>query len=901
MSEAAHLTAEKEKKYLFSVIVPVYKTEEYVAETIESVLNQTIGFTHNIQLILVNNATPDGAGEICKKYRDIYPDNIVYVELLENRGPSGARNAGIPYVKGKYVNFLDSDDKWAKDAFEKVYAFFERHKDIECAICRRHYFEAWDSWFYDDRYFTQTRVCDLFSDADFSQFWIGPVFFHYSLFDMVRWDEQALYSEDTKLLNEILLRTEKYGAVREAVFYYRKRASENLSQVGMQRKSRYWYFDSLDRSYLYLVERSKQMYGAVIPYIQFVLMQEVEWRITQKDFPPEMGPADMRQYREKLREVLENIDDAVIMRQPKLWKEYKIACLQIKYGRDIEKDVELRKGALYFRNLNICSLTDKSILTIVEHHVEGENLVLDGKINMPFSPERYKVVAVDDLEREYPVEDYPGDESNVRCALGEPCLVKRCFRVSVPLAGVQEIRFLIRWGEIERELYLNFGKFAHLTTQLSTTYCVEKRYLFTTAGYAIRVEMADSGKDRVHEQALRWELVRRRCKRALFLRAAQPLLKKSLKGKQLWLFADRMTKAGDNAEYLFRYLKEHPQPGVQAVFAVSKDSPDYRRMKQYGKVIPIESVRYQLYHLAADVMLSSLWGRALDDPFGWHRDFVRDLDRKRYVYLDHALTKDDISSEVNKHARNFAMWTTGADAETDSILRYPYGYGESVPRTTGLARYDAIYPAIDTKKEKRVLFAPTWRKGLAVAFDENGMVRYSEAFKESEFFDFYNRLINDERILTAMRDKGYTGILKLHPTIQKQEKDFKTNNVIGLYRQGEAYEKEFFDTSLVVTDYSSIAMDFGFVKCPVIYAQFDKEEFYRTHSYHESYFDYEKDGFGPVCYDYESTVQALLCMLARDCVMEREYEARREAFFAHLDDHNCERIIKEVLGIDERV
>ena len=96
-----------------------------------------------------------------------------------------------------------------------------------------------------------------------------------------------------------------------------------------------------------------------------------------------------------------------------------------------------------------------------------------------------------------------------------------------------------------------------------------------------------------------------------------------------------------------------------------------------------------------------------------------------------------------------------------------------------------------------------------------------------------------------------------------------------------------------------MAMDYAFVKRPVIYAQFDREEFYRTHSYHVNYFDYEQDGFGPVCGDYESTVQAILYALEKDCVMEEPYLSRREAFFAHIDDKNCERICRAVLSLGQ--
>ena len=116
----------KEWDYKFTVVTPVYQVEEYLKDTIESVINQTVGFQENIQLILVNDGSLDNSEEICLKYQEQYPDNILYLKK-ENGGVSSARNEAFPYIRGKYVNFLDSDDMWALDAFEIIYHFFEEH------------------------------------------------------------------------------------------------------------------------------------------------------------------------------------------------------------------------------------------------------------------------------------------------------------------------------------------------------------------------------------------------------------------------------------------------------------------------------------------------------------------------------------------------------------------------------------------------------------------------------------------------------------------------------------------------------------------------------------------------------------------------------------------------------
>src|SRR5699024_3035417 len=90
-----------------------------------SVLNQT---EKSVQLILVNDGTPDSSGEIAKKYANKY-SNIIYLEQ-ENKGVSSARNLGMTFAEGEFWNFMDPDDTISEKTLENVYAFFKPRKHI---------------------------------------------------------------------------------------------------------------------------------------------------------------------------------------------------------------------------------------------------------------------------------------------------------------------------------------------------------------------------------------------------------------------------------------------------------------------------------------------------------------------------------------------------------------------------------------------------------------------------------------------------------------------------------------------------------------------------------------------------------------------------------------------------
>ena len=111
-----------------SVIVPVYNVEKYIEKCLESLVNQTL---EDIEIIIVNDGSTDNSKKIIEKY--LKNKKVVYLEK-SNGGLSSARNYGIPYAKGEYIGFIDSDDYIEKTMFEKMYnkAIEEKSDMVEC-------------------------------------------------------------------------------------------------------------------------------------------------------------------------------------------------------------------------------------------------------------------------------------------------------------------------------------------------------------------------------------------------------------------------------------------------------------------------------------------------------------------------------------------------------------------------------------------------------------------------------------------------------------------------------------------------------------------------------------------------------------------------------------------------
>lgn len=109
---------------LVSIITPLYNSEKYIKETIESVLNQTY---KNWEMIIVDDCSKDLGSEIVKLYQ-AKDKRIKLLELSKNLGGAGARNKAIEESQGRFIAFLDSDDIWKKEKLEKQINFMKKNK-----------------------------------------------------------------------------------------------------------------------------------------------------------------------------------------------------------------------------------------------------------------------------------------------------------------------------------------------------------------------------------------------------------------------------------------------------------------------------------------------------------------------------------------------------------------------------------------------------------------------------------------------------------------------------------------------------------------------------------------------------------------------------------------------------
>lgn len=112
---------------LISIIVPIYKVEKYIRRCVDSILNQTY---ENLEIILVNDGSPDGCAKICDEYT--VKDSRIKVIHKNNEGLGFARNAGLDCATGKYITFIDGDDYIGSEHLEKMYRSIKKTGTDTC-------------------------------------------------------------------------------------------------------------------------------------------------------------------------------------------------------------------------------------------------------------------------------------------------------------------------------------------------------------------------------------------------------------------------------------------------------------------------------------------------------------------------------------------------------------------------------------------------------------------------------------------------------------------------------------------------------------------------------------------------------------------------------------------------
>ena len=867
-----------EKKYKFSVIMPIYNSEEYFKDSVNSVINQTIGFD-NIELIVVNDGSTDNIEERCLKLKEKYP-NIVYVKQ-NNKGASAARNKGLSLASGEYVCFLDADDAWNTETFKYVYEI----KDDIIVVNKARYLKKNKYIKKFDPEKTNIQEGKVSIDKKWNQAFniVNNVFIKTKLAKKYKFNENLKYYEGLEYVNRIILDAKEYTNCAYGAYLIRYRDQKD-SLMDKAKNDENYYLPTIKNSIEYLINISKKKSKKVSKFIQYLIVDNVNERslvVANKD------KVDVKKYINKLKELLNEVEEDVFEKYLEELLANKLYLIELKNETD---KLKYKDGSFFLNDKVVLSL-EKELFEISIFEYRHKKLYIAGKLKRIDDDKKYKTyLKVND--KKYYLKTFP--LSQPYCVTndveGNRLLSDYGFEIYLDIKPGDVIEAYTSYqGNDEIGLSIVHEKHSKFNF-LKNSHFAYDGLLFTKDDKHIYVKKYNLFKKQALEIKYDFELLKNHQLKVFGCRMLY-YMAKLFKRKDIWLVQEKTDAANDNAYHLFKYIMKQKDKSYKAYFVINKKSKDYKMMKQYGPVIGHYSVKHLIYFLLSDKIISSQANGAVDNIFGSYKKYLRDLYNFQFVFLQHGVTKDDNSLFFNKFYRNFKIFVTVANPEYKSILYYDYYYGPDVVKCTGFPRYDNL---VDESK-KQIVILPTWRKFLTGPIDPfTRIYAVNSHFKDSDFYKFYNKLINDEKLLNKMREKGYTGIFGLHPYLMSNNIYFKDNDVFKIERGYTDYGKVFKEGSLLITDYSSVPFDFAYLKKPVLYTQIDREFFFNNHAYVEGYYDYKRDGFGPVCEDYETTVNEIIKLLDNDCKLEKTYEKRIDKFFMHNDRNNCKRVYEEI-------
>ena len=862
-------------KKVFSVIIPIYNVEEYLAETIDSVINQTVGLD-KIEIILVNDGSKDNSKAICEQYVKKYPKTVVYIEQ-KNSGVSAARNNGLDHAKGKYVNYLDSDDCWQEDVFEKVERMFEENPQVDIIGVRQknfeanHRFDALDYKYKDN----EDGVYDITEHDSFIQLSVTSGFFRIEAAKTARFDERIKYSEDAKYIYDITInRKNKYlGLIGSSFHFYRKRFAQT-SAIQTKDNKKDWYQQTVKLSYMYLLDRCKKEFPEILRTIMTYIIFDYQWRYkADLDKVIDFSDKEKKQYIEDTIFLYKNSDDDIILRSQFLTVLAKQHVLLLKYDHDETKMLEERfKYTSEFPvqfNINYIDIKD-------------DRLRLKGIVDLLYS-KKIELYCINNKKHKI---DFKRDATQVNYHNVFNEKVNKCeFDFEMDLEKNNNIKFIARVNKKEYVLKPAFYKHLHVQGYKGAYKRIDK-YNLKKKPKGITLNKKTIF---FNEVLLLGIMFLKRRFRSLLYRLCYRM-NKLFKKKEIWLICDRVDVAGDNAEALFKYISKVKPENVDYYFVLNKDSKDVERIKKYGKVLYYNSCKYVNKFLLCDKLISSHFD---DHVFGSKKidNYLLDLTNYKYIFLQHGVTYNNISPLINKFIYDVSLFTTVSDRETDLIVNDErFGYGKDIVKPLGFARYDKLIKP--KKMENVILLAPTWRAGLKL----DNIGGYIEGFKKTDFYILYNKLISDKRILDSLKKYNYKIRFCLHYRLRSQIVDFKNSKYVDFITDPN-YSKEIINSKALITDYSSLSFDFAYLGKPIIYNNQDKESFYKQQFYTEYPEERPNFLFGDVVYDYETLVNKIVELIKNDCKNSKEYIDKSKKFFKHHDTNNCKRIYEEILKI----
>ncbi|MFN0283776.1 MAG: CDP-glycerol glycerophosphotransferase family protein [Kineosporiaceae bacterium] len=844
-----------------SIVTAVYDVARYLPEFLASIEAQRGVDLSRVEIVAVDDGSTDESLDVLRRWQE--SSRLTLTVLTKpNGGQATARNVGLERARGTWVTFTDPDDTLDPDYLGCVLRFVREHPDVELVGTNLVLHDDASGRLADThplrrRFADGDRLVDLDRTPDLFYASAPAAFFRRSRIEAIglRFDPAIRPNfEDGHFCTVYLLDCQAplVGFVASARYHYRKRSDGSSTlQNSLVRPERYTVVPRA--GYLDVLERAAARHGRAPEWLQTLVVYELSWFFGAEHAAggstAAVGPvAD--EFTVLLRRIRGHLDRHVVEGFAVRWMD------------------------------NV-----------------WRQILLDGLGDEPWHSPNAVVAAVDEAQELVKVvHRFVGEEPPVEYfAAGLPVTpVHTKVRDHVYFDRVL-LRERIAWLPRERALRVRVaGRFLEIAAAWPGATPSQVDPVPRSTGTPVGETMLDVALSQPR-RAL--DAVRRRVVRRL---AATSRVRRAY--ADAWVLMDRLHDADDSAEHLFVYLRDN-RPDINAWFTVEAGTPDYERLRagRHGdRVVAHGSHRWELLMLSCVHLISSHIDLPVHRPPRILKILRPARPTWRFTFLQHGVIKDDLSRWLNPKQIDLFVTSTAGEHASIAGNATPYAFSSKEVRLTGLPRFDRLRraaEAVPPQERTLLLVAPTWRHWLlppAARQSQRRTVR--DDFLETDFARQWLAVLGSTELADLAQERGLRIGFLPHPNLQSvlPMLDLPAH-VEPLAFDGGGIQRLFATAAVLLTDYSSMAFNAAYVDRPVVYFQFDADRVTAgAHVGRAGYFDYGRDGFGPVTDTPERTVEAVREIVARGCLPAPEYARRIERTFVLRDGRCCERVVEAV-------
>jgi len=870
-------------KYRVSVIIPIYNSEAYLEKCIDSCMVDQ-GDYKDYQVVLVNDGSSDSSPEICDRYAAKYPN--IKVIHKENEKLSATRNRGMRESDAKYFLYLDSDDTLLPHTIDKVADFFDKHYDeidlvtypqidiLRDGTLRKHFrFDIMKkSGVYDLKihpYICQTRVNVMAKNKGEE--------------NNVYFDTTPNFRHEDSCYNAYVLKDKmKIGFCDEGGYVY----ALNNDNITANYFYAYYIFET---SMNYYEELFASFENGVVPkYFQSLVLNDLSWKLrSNKILPYHYTPEELEKAKERVRKLVEYMDEEMILSHPDVDLYHKHFFLSLKKDnncRMVADDdsivyqsesksiarwrymgINLQKITMKNNKLRIYAAAKSSVSIHMKQRVwvqENDDPATMRELDTTLSTYSYnraKMITGDFRRFVYECDMDKVNKIQFFVEVsGHKYPAKFSHTVNVPFDNTYECHLLIRDGYVlkEEELFLTCSK------------PNKKDY-----------EAAIAENERVHQ--LWYDSLDKEYKQKGNWLKERDSINRDLSTHNVWLYNDANTNI-ENGLMQFRYDMAQ-NDGIERYYVYDNELSAIKhhfKKSEMPYLVRFGSKKHRsLFHRAAKILTAYAQLNYYCPFERGESKFYKDLWNYEVVYLQHGILHATLPWQYGNDRLALDKVVVSSEFEKNNMID-KYCFCEDEIIDAGMVRLDFVDR--EAKPKNRILIAPSWRHYLIGDIRNNRWTPQTEKFLKSDYFVKYMEFFNSEELKKFLEDNDMYLDFKLHPIFElyKEHFVFESDRI-----QLAESAVELSDYKICITDFSSFVFDFVYCNKPVLYFMPDYDQFRSgMHTYRELDLPLE-DGFGKFTADPAELVANIKEIAENDYQVVDAYKAKTEHFFTYYDNH----------------